>query len=193
MPEVVRVVLAAGAARRFGSAKLLAAFDGRTLLARALDACGEAPSIVVASHEVALHVAASTKRRVIINTEPARGMTHSLKLALACLPADAAVAVLLADLPYVTRGLVDRVVGCYSASIDVVSPEHDGRPAHPVVFGPRALALLGAMADGDTLRGLRADSRLVRFPMPIDDVGSVMDVDSPADLARAAAWNQSPT
>jgi len=186
-------VLAAGAARRFGSAKLLATFDGRTLLARALDACGDSPSIVVASHEVALHVAASTKRRVIINTEPERGMTHSLKLALGCLPADAAIAVLLADLPYVTAALVDRVVASYGPSIDVVSPEFNGRPAHPVVFGPRACALLGAVEDGDTLRELRNDPSLVRIALPIDDIGGVMDVDSPADLARAAAWNQSPT
>jgi len=189
----VRVVLAAGAARRFGSAKLLATFDGRTLIARALDACGDAPSIVVANHEIALHVAASTKRRVIINTEPERGMTYSLKLADSCLPADAAIAVLLADLPYVTRALVDRVVACYSPSVDVVSPEHDGRPAHPVIFGPRARALLGGIADGDTLRELRRDQRLVIYPMPIDDVGAIMDVDFPADLARAAAWNQSNT
>ena len=186
-------MLAAGVARRFGSAKLLATFDGRTLLARALDACGDAPSIVVASHEVALHVAASTKRRVIINTEPERGMTHSLRLALGCLSADAAVAVLLADLPYVTSALVDRVVACYGPQIDIVAPEHDGRPAHPVVLGPRACSLLGGLADGDTLRALRNDPRLIRVAMPIDDVGAIMDVDSPADLARAAAWNQSPT
>jgi CTP:molybdopterin cytidylyltransferase MocA len=178
-------VLAAGIGRRLHAQKVLSDVGNRTMLQRALDACGNRPTIVVASPMVAPHVVPTSKRTLVVNDAPERGMTHSFRLADAAAPIDAPLAVILADMPFVDRAYVDDIVDRWDDSIDILSPERDGVPAHPAIFGPAARRALPALLDGDSLRTLRSDRSFRRRVVPVDDPDALLDIDSEEALRAA--------
>lgn len=167
-----------------GTQKLLLEVGGLTLLERALAATADYPRVIVAGPAVAHALAALPGLQVVVNDEPERGMAHSLRLAEAVAPAGAALAVVLADTPFVDADLVRAVVAA-RGDADVAFPVSAGRPGHPVVFGPRPRRALAELADGDTLRDLRSDPRWVRVEVPVADDRPFVDVDTPADIERA--------
>jgi CTP:molybdopterin cytidylyltransferase MocA len=160
----------------------LECIDGERLIDRALAACGERETIVVAAPGLAAQLAPGQLRRIAINGEPERGMTHSLRLADALADPSAALVVLLGDMPYVDRTLVERAIAAYDPAFDLIAPSSAGRPAHPVVLGPAARARLAALAEGDTLRSLRADPSLRVRAIHFEDPSLQRDVDLPGDL-----------
>lgn len=163
---------------------MLESLDGRTLIARALDASAAWPVVVVASDAVATGIAAHGRAdvRIVRNAEPERGMTHSLALADATLPADEPIAVLLADLPDCDAAAIARVVDAYDASVDVVVPRAGDRFGHPVVFGAAARARIAALPEGDALHRLRDDPSLRRRVLDVPDARAFADIDTEADL-----------
>jgi CTP:molybdopterin cytidylyltransferase MocA len=178
----VCVVLAAGASRRFGSLKLLEHVGGRRMIDRVLAACGERETVVVATPSLAAQLEPAPGRRIAINAEPERGMTHSLRLASALVDPDAALVVLLGDMPYIDRALVERAIDAFDSACDLLAPTCAGRPAHPVILGPAARARLAALPEGDTLRALRTDARLRVRALVLTDASTQRDVDVPGDL-----------
>jgi molybdenum cofactor cytidylyltransferase len=169
-----------------GRQKLLLQVDGRSLLARALDAAAVFPSVVVVSPELADRVPAAPGRTVVVNAEPQRGMTHSLALADAAVAdPEAALVVLLADTPFVDRALVRRVAAALGDA-DVAYPVRDGVPGHPVAFAAAVRPRIQRLADGDTLRRLRDDPALQAVAVAVTSDGPFVDVDTPADYHRLA-------
>ena len=184
------VVLAAGRALRMGGGKLLLPLGAGTVLDAVLEACSGYPTVVVAAPDLAETLSrrlALWQRHVVVNHAPERGMSHSLRLADHAISAERAVAVLLGDKPLVTRALVERTIAALDAGTDVAFPQRDGVPGHPVVLSPRARGLIDTLRDGDTLHVLRDDPRLLRKPLPIDDDGAYVDIDTEADYRRLAA------
>jgi len=186
--NLVCAILAAGRSSRMGAQKLIVPLDGITLLERALAAAASYPAVLVVGPGLAGAVKARPGLSVVINAEPERGMSRSLALADAALPdRTAALAVLLADTPFVDSALLARVASALGDA-DVAFPvRSNGQPGHPVVFGPRPRAALATWPEGDSLRGLRDDPRFRRVRLPVDGEAPFLDVDSPADLDRAAA------
>ena len=183
-PDPVCIVLAAGAARRFGGEKLLARLGDGRLIDRALDACGDRRTIVVASPSVCAVLEASHRRTIVVNDAPERGMNRSLQRAMQAVPTGAPFIVLLADMPYVDRTLVERVATeAQAGEIDVCYPTLGGVPAHPVFFGPAARPFVDALGDGDGLRHVRDAPALQRRQFPIDDARVAVDVDTRDALA----------
>lgn len=179
--DLTIVVLAAGRSSRFGSNKLLCETGGETLLERALHACGSYPAIVVVSAELADRVRTAGKP-LVVNDAPERGMAHSLRLANALVDAASSIAVLPADLLYVTAGDVASIVQC-SHDADVTIPMRaDGTPGHPVVFSAAARRYIDGLPDGDTIRGLRDRPELTRRIVSVDADWPYKDVDTPSDL-----------
>jgi len=183
----VCAILAAGRSNRMGAQKLLLPLGAATLLERALAAAAPWPAVAVVASALAPLVAARAGLTVVVNDQPERGMTHSLALADAALgDRDAALAVLLADTPFVDAPLVHRLLAA-RGDADVVYPTRGGVGGHPVIFGPAARAAIAGLQEGDTLRILRDDRRWRRVEVPIDDDAPYLDVDTPGDLARAQA------
>ncbi len=119
---------------------------------------------------------------MVVNDEPERGMAHSLRLADQAISSDRAIAVLLGDKPLVTAELVRTLIAVDDA--DVVFPERNGVPGHPVVFSPKARALIAGLPDGDTLQRLRDDPSVTRHAVPVADDGAYADVDTEEDYHR---------
>jgi CTP:molybdopterin cytidylyltransferase MocA/SAM-dependent methyltransferase len=190
------VVLAAGAATRFGGVKLLAELGGRPVLQHVLDALdtrGVAEVVVVLGDDAETIERAIDwhGERRVRNPDPGRGLSTSLSAGLASIsPTAEAALIVLGDQP----GLQTSTVAALLAEPDdpkrpIVVPRYDDDAArNPVLLG-RAAFGLAAEATGDRGLGpvLAAHPELVQ-EVPV--MGSNPDVDTPADLARAieSSW-----
>jgi CTP:molybdopterin cytidylyltransferase MocA len=125
---IAAVVLAAGAATRFGSPKQ------RLLLPDVLQAlrATSVDDIVVVAGAYPLEADA----RVVRCAEWERGPGASLRCGLAALPEETeAAVVVLADGPHLSPAAVDRVVEAWRAGTgDVVAASYGGVRGHPVVL-----------------------------------------------------------
>ena len=161
------VVLAAGAATRFGSPKQA------LTLPSVLAALAEAPVAEVVVVSGAYPVEAEGAR-IVHCVEWARGPGASLRCGLRALPDDAeAAVVVLADGPWLAPASVERVLAAWRETGGIAAASYGGERGHPVVLGRPAW---DAIPD-EGARSLPA--RLVAC----DDLGSPGDVDTPADLA----------
>ena len=193
--RVMGIVLAAGAATRFGSPKQLAPFDGRPLLQHPLDALAAAgidDVVVVLGAEAGAIKAAITWRgeRRLVNERPQDGLASSLRVGLEAAAEDPtveAVLVVLGDQPGLRREVIEAIAaGAAATDRPIVRPRYarDGAP-NPVLVR-RAAWSLAAGLEGD--RGL--GPLLAAHPELVHEVavaGSIPDVDTPADLAAAAS------
>jgi nicotine blue oxidoreductase len=170
--SVAAVVLAAGAATRFGAPKQALLLD--EVLAR-LGQSGEIGEIVVVVGAYELEANA----RLIRCDDWALGPGASLRCGLHELADDTpAAAVILADGPDLAPAAVDRVVTAWRRGAgDVVAASYGGVRSHPVVLGR---AVWASVPD----EGARA---LAPVLVPCDDLGEPGDVDRPEDLPERLA------
>jgi molybdenum cofactor cytidylyltransferase len=116
------------------------------------------------------------------------GMGDSIAAAVRATPDGAGWLVLPADLPLV-RGETLRAVAAALAQHAVAVPLYQGHRGHPVGFSAACrdalLDLKGNHGAAPVLRGYQAINS-VAF-VDVDDIGSVTDIDTVEDLARAEA------
>jgi len=155
------VVLAAGAATRFGAPKQ------RLLLPAVLERLTGVDQVVVVAGAYPLEGAVDCP-------DWERGPGASLRCGLAALgPAVEAAVVVLADGPELAPEAVERVVAAWRAEgAPVVAASYGGVRGHPLLV---ARAAWGKVPDA----GLRAVDPLL---VPCDDLGPPGDVDHPSDL-----------
>lgn len=158
---VAAVVLAAGAATRFGAPKQ------RLLLPEVLSRIRSVDEVVVVSgaYELAGAVACP---------EWERGPGASLRCGLATLgPEVEAAVVVLADGPDLAPEAVERVLAAWRESdAPLVAASYGGDRGHPLVVAR-------SLWDGIPDEGLREREPLL---VPCDDLGAPGDVDEPGDL-----------
>lgn len=182
---VAAVVLAAGAASRFGATKQLVEVDGRPLVRHAVDtarAGGCDPVVVVVGHD-ADRVRATLPDDVVVVDNPAHaeGQAASLRAGVAAVAATgaAALVVLLADQPGIDPAVVRRVTATHADGHPVVRARYTDGPGHPVLFDrsvwPALAELTGDIGARDLLRALPVAEVAV-------DAACPPDVDRPDDL-----------
>ncbi|MGI8829087.1 MAG: DUF5946 family protein [Candidatus Limnocylindria bacterium] len=179
--QTAAVILAAGASTRFGSPKQLARIGGRTMLeivAQVATDAGLEPVIVV----IPPGLAVPSSVVPAINDDPAAGLSRSLRLGLAAVPAEAnAAMVLLGDQPTASRDTLTAILEASRGDRPVVAARAHGGIGPPVLLLREAFEL-ATEASGD--EGLRAI--LAQHPelvMEVDVKEHVPDVDTLEDLA----------
>jgi len=188
--KTAAVVLAAGRAVRFGSAKLLAALGDRPVLQHVLDtlaAAGLAEVVVVlgaAADEIEAAVAWRGERRVR-NPRPEDGLASSLRLGIAAVsPAVVGTFVVLGDQPLVRLDVLRALLAAEApeGSVAVAPTYADGGGANPVVLLRPGFPLVDGLEGDHGLGPLLGalPERVVHVPV----IGSNPDVDTRADLAR---------
>lgn len=187
-PGCAAVILAAGRATRFGSAKLLAGLDGRPLLQHVLDLAAEArlePVVVVLGADApTLRQACSWRTEVlVVNPDPDAGLSSSVRLGLAQLALSQVerVVVLLGDQPRLSATQLRAILAAPTDQArPIVVPRYAGLPGSPALL-ERAAWPLAATLTGDQGMSQLFDARpdLIRR---VDLEGANPDVDTPADL-----------
>jgi CTP:molybdopterin cytidylyltransferase MocA len=161
------VVLAAGAASRFGEPKQRLLLPG--VLARLAETSLEDVVVVAGAHLLEAEGA-----RLVECPDWERGPGASLRCGLAALPAEAEAAVVcLADGPNLSPAAVERVVAAWrEGESEVVAASYDGHRGHPVVLGRSAWATVPD-------EGMRTVPAVL---VPCDDLGAPGDIDFAEDL-----------
>ncbi|MEA2453933.1 MAG: hypothetical protein QOI45_195 [Thermoleophilaceae bacterium] len=188
---IAGLVLAAGAARRFGSPKQLADLDGVPMLQHAIDAMLAVPGldrVVVVLGAAAEHVAAAVK---FADAEPVvcegweEGMAASLRCGVEAIGDADWVVVTLGDQPGITPEAIEAVLAATDSDSgagapDAVRADYAGHGGHPVALSrtllARVAALRGDVGARDLLAG--ADVR----PVEALHLARPDDVDTPEEL-----------
>jgi molybdenum cofactor cytidylyltransferase len=191
--KVGGVVLAAGAASRFGGGKLRADLDGRTVVRHVLDAAvaaGLDPIVIVVPPSDALDGLDLGPARPVTNPTPEDGLSGSVRLGLRALEADSdatpdAAVILPGDQPRVRPEVIRALIAEAESAADaafVVPRYADDRAPNPVLAGRRVWRLADELA-GDHGFGpvLSSHPELVRW---VSVPGSNPDIDTRADLER---------
>ena len=181
--QAAAVILAAGTSTRFGSPKQVARIGVRTMLEAVIDVARRAglePIVVVTPP--GLGVPGDVVP--VINDQPEAGMSRSLRMGLANVPAEAAAAViLLGDQPMVAPEMIGSLLAeARRSDRPVVAVHSDGHLGPPVVLARAAFALADGATGDEGLRGvLEGHPELVSI-VAVDQ--HAVDVDVPADLER---------
>jgi molybdenum cofactor cytidylyltransferase len=185
------LVLAAGAGRRFGSAKQLAELDGVPLLQHAVDAMLAVPAldrVVVVLGAAAEEIGAAVRfasAEPILCEDWEEGMAASLRCGVAELAEADWVVVTLGDMPGVTPEAIEAVIDGIAPGVDAVRASYGGRDGHPVALS-RALLRRVAELRGDVgARELLADARV--HAVEALHLARPDDVDTPEELEAIRA------
>lgn len=185
----IALVLAAGRGTRFGSDKRLARLsDGRTLLAATLSRVQAQFAevwVVIRADDDPRALGLGSDVKLVRAAQAADGMGASLAAGMAALAgSDAqAVAVLLADMPWIKASTLGRLANAAHAEL-IVMPCVAGRRGHPVLFGRRFWGeLMRVCGDRGGRQVLNANPQACR-QLDVDDHAVLLDVDTPQDLPR---------
>ena len=193
--SIQRLILAAGASRRFGADKRQARLpSGETLLEATLSVLCPAdplPLLVLRPGETA-PAPFQDQARVIPSPRWDQGQGHSLAAGASAWDPAAAPWLLIAlgDMPYLQRETLTALEhACAEAQVapgpmPLIAPSYQGQRGHPVAvparLRPAALALTGDQG----LKALFASEPVKRLPS--QDPGVCRDVDRPEDLAKGS-------
>jgi molybdenum cofactor cytidylyltransferase len=194
--RVAAIVLAAGRSTRMGGPnKLTAEIGGKPLVRIAAEhalASRADPVIVVTGHQRAGVEAAleGLPVRLVHNSDFADGLSTSLKAGLAAVPQEADGAIVcLGDMPQVSAGLIDRLIGAFDPdrNVLVVVPTIGGKRGNPVLWSRRFFPDL-AQLEGDVgARHLIASYAEVVAEVPLEDAAALTDIDTPEALRAVKA------
>ena len=188
MSGVAGILLAAGAAQRFGSNKLLAELPGgESVLSRA--AANLAPAVdelwVVLSPERAeMQQCLPGTYHTTVCAAARDGIGHSLAHGVRQSPDAALWVIALADMPGIETAVITQVIRAARSGTSIARPVYRGQAGHPVVFGSayytELQALYGDRGAQSVVAGHADNVTLVGVAC----AGVVDDIDRPADLAR---------
>lgn len=182
------VLMASGAAARFGANKLFHPVDGIPMIERVFSTIPAAlfdQANVVSRYPEILSLAAERGYQAIPNPLAREGQSASIRLGLAPLRDMDGVLFAVCDQPWLTQASVVRLLEAFSAHPDrIYSLGWRDQRGSPVIFPaslfPELLALTGEQQGGVVIR---ANQHLLQL-VSADSPWELYDIDSPRDLAN---------
>ena len=192
--SIAGVVLAAGTSTRMGQNKLFMELEGETLVRRAVGRAAEAgfdPLIVVVGHEAerVQQALEGIPYQPVFNPDYERGVNSSLRAGIRAVsesPARAAV-VMLADMPFVTSGMIETLVEKYRrGTAPLVISDYAGVNAPPMLYD-RSLFEELSIPEGhgcgkQVVKRHRQEAESASWPAE-----ALTDLDAPEDYERVKA------
>lgn len=181
------IVLAAGAATRFGSAKQLVRIGDRPLLSliagRAAEVVGHALIVVLGARAAELTpLLKHSPGSVVINRDWREGLASSIRAGIVRLPPSCTgVMLVLADQACVTAEDLRRLAGAWRRNpLGVAGALYGGTVGVPAIFPQHLFGELSQLRGDSGARALlkRHADRLVKVPM----ASAAFDLDTPDDL-----------
>jgi molybdenum cofactor cytidylyltransferase len=187
---------------RMGRPKaLLTDSDGRAFVARIVRAFADAgvTDIVIVTgsqHDAIVKVVAAdgppVMPRIVRNPDPSRGQLSSLWAGLESVAPDTpAVLMTLVDVPMVRASTIRAVVDAWRKTrAPIVRPAMGDRHGHPVLFDRATFDDLrrAPLTEGAKTVVHALGDRVVN--VPVDDPGSLVDIDTPGDYERVMETDQ---
>ncbi|MEY4357830.1 MAG: hypothetical protein RL469_1156, partial [Pseudomonadota bacterium] len=181
------LVLAAGAASRYGSPKALAPWRGKPMLQHTLDALAPlAPvTLVLGANADRIRESIRVTGAIVTHDDWSEGLASSIRAGLDALervrPPHAAILIALGDQPTITRDDYTALISTWHDHPDkIVAARHGEVRGAPCIFPRKFFGLL------QTLRGDRGARALIEREraqvIDVEIAAARFDVDTPADL-----------
>lgn len=187
-PQVFGLVLAAGRSRRFNGDKRRALLPcGRSLLQASLDSARQAfPEVwvVLRADDDPQALGIPEDVRIVRCADADLGMGHSLACGVdALLPTRAeAVAVLLADMPWIQAETLQRLAAMANAG-RIALPVYQEQRGHPVIIGRRFWPELTRLQGDRGAKGVISANPTHVDALQTQDPGILRDADTAQALA----------
>ena len=190
--KFVGLLLAAGAATRFGSDKLQHALPHGVAIAvqAARHLKAELPRVVAVVRpgaDATARALAGEGCEVVVCERAGEGMGASLACAAGAAGAADGYLVALADMPFVRPSTIAAVRDALAQGAGLAAPYWRARRGHPVGFAGRLRAELEALAGDDGAKHVLAAHAAQLVKVPVGDPGVLRDIDRPEDLAPPLA------
>jgi molybdenum cofactor cytidylyltransferase len=191
--DIRGLLLCGGAATRFGSAKLLAVPDmrvGEPLVVMAarnlLAGAGSALAVIRPGSRELRSVLESAGCTVVESARCEGGIGESLAAAVDASRDAAGWIVALGDMPRVRPATVQAVRAQLEIGALIAAPMNPltGARGHPVGFASTLRTELLALRGDTGARAVIARHHDELVPVPVDDPGIYLDIDTPEQLAR---------
>ncbi|KAK0331476.1 hypothetical protein LTR94_028772, partial [Friedmanniomyces endolithicus] len=185
------LVLAAGAARRFGGGKLTADWKGEPLILSAVRAAlaseVEAVFVVLGAEaqvvEASLEAIDDVRLKRIYAADWDLGQSASLAAGLSALPDRArCVVVFLGDMPLVGSKTANQVLAALEAGALAARPQTPNGPGHPVAFSHLLFERLKIQTGDQGARNLLTELKEAVVLIATSEPGDAFDVDRVEDL-----------
>ncbi|MCK9194674.1 MAG: nucleotidyltransferase family protein [Nevskia sp.] len=193
--DLAVVILAAGAARRYGGAKQLAQFEGASLVRRAaLAALSVADDVTVITGAYAEVVTADLQAlplKILHNPDWALGMGHSLAYGFNAPQTQRAAATLLmlADQVLIGAPQLRFLIATHRQFPErIVAADHGEHLGPPCLFPAAYYPELAALSGDRGARGLL--QKHGAFVVPVALPEAAVDIDTPEDYAKLLAASQ---
>lgn len=187
--DLEAAVLAAGAARRFGSPKQLALVGGRPMVSLAIESLLDAgiPDTMVVLGASAQRVIPAIRDYPVypvLNEEWPEGLGSSIRRAVSAVhPETGGLLIYLGDQPWIPPGTVRRLADAFrSTDALAVQPVYRGRAGHPVILRKQLFSELMNLSGDTGARELLRRHRDKVLLIPVDTPAICLDVDLPSDL-----------
>lgn len=195
--RVTGIVLAAGLSQRMGQPKQLLKLGSQTLLSQVmLNAIRSKLDqvIVVVSPQIeqqATQILESLDKKVLIvvNTDPVRGISSSIKLGLEEVSEGArGVMVLLGDQPLVSTEVIDKLIDTFDLDPKkIIVPTYNGKDGNPVIFPAESIGDLRTISGDKGAKNIIYNHLDMVIKVEVGDLGSMEDIDTPEDYKNILA------
>lgn len=195
MTDVMGILLAAGTAKRFGSAKLLHSLPNGVPMGVAaaqvlIQALPNTIVVVRPGDRVLQEAFLAAGLKVVENPRAAEGMGTSLAVGVKAASGADGWIIALADMPWIQPATVNRLADRLRNGASMVAPVYRGRRGHPVGFASCWGKKLKSLRGDKGARDLLTEYHEEIFLLKTSDPGVVEDIDYPDALKRKIAAQQ---
>jgi molybdenum cofactor cytidylyltransferase len=193
-PRLVGILLAAGAAARYGGDKLLAPLPrssygvpastpiGAAAAAHLVSALPESIAVVRPQDRALASLLCGVPIGVVRCARAHEGMGASLACGVGSASDADGWVVALADMPWVAPSTIRAVRDAIAGGASIAAPAYRGRRGHPVGFSRTHRHALASLAGDTGARALLERHRERIALIDVDDACVLRDVDTPDDL-----------
>ena len=173
-----------------GGPKALTQLDGRPFLehvAETARAGGCRSLFVVTAHQEVRALVARLGLESVVNPSPEAGMFSSVLLGLAAalrIPGVHSVLCWPVDVPKPrAETIASMITESRAGAMDVLRPQCEGARGHPILIRRPCAARLLACDPADTLRSALRSLGARLLDIPVDDPGTVLNLNHPCDIS----------
>jgi molybdenum cofactor cytidylyltransferase len=187
--KIVGILLAAGAASRFGGGKLLHRLpDGTPIGVASLrvlkSALTDVLAVVREGDDDLRTLLEAEGVRVSVCPDARQGMSRSLVCGISASPSASGWVLALGDMPYVLPATIQAVAAGIERTGGIVLPSYRGQRGNPVGFSARYRDLLLGVKGDEGARSVVQQHPSAVSVVNCDDPGILRDIDRREDLEK---------
>lgn len=194
--RIAAILLAAGSSSRMGRPKLLLPFGDQSMLQVVMEKITHLPLaeilVVVGAYRDLLVTelrGMDERIRILVNEEYGMGQSGSIRRAVSAWNEWEGVMIFLADMPFIKNETIQKVylegIAQFRHTKEpfVLYPERAGKAGHPVFFGGFGKEDFTSLTGDVGAKPLLQKAKR-KIPVPVEDAGIHIDLDTPEDWER---------